>query len=225
MSPDDSRFLLDSLRDLEAEHVAGDIDERDYATLRDDYTARAAAALRGDPPPAAPARRRSWLVLLPLAAVAVFAGVLVARAAGQRLPDQALTGSITASTPDQLARARAFIADGKAVEALRVYDRILHDDPKQPEALAYRGWLLRLAGLPDDGLRYIDRAIAADPAYPDAHFFKAMILWKDHKDAAAAVPEFRLFLASNPPVDRVPAVEASLKQAEAEAEASAAKGA
>jgi hypothetical protein len=47
-------FLLRSLRDLEAEHDAGDIDETDYQTLRDDYTARAAAVLR-----AIEARRRS----------------------------------------------------------------------------------------------------------------------------------------------------------------------
>jgi hypothetical protein len=39
-------FLLRSLRDLEAEHDAGDIDDTDYATLKDDYTARAAAVLR-----------------------------------------------------------------------------------------------------------------------------------------------------------------------------------
>ena len=39
-------FLLRSLRDLEAEHQAGDIDETDYGSLRDDYTARAAAVLR-----------------------------------------------------------------------------------------------------------------------------------------------------------------------------------
>lgn len=39
-------FLLRSLRDLEAEHDAGDIDETDYRSLRDDYTARTAEVLR-----------------------------------------------------------------------------------------------------------------------------------------------------------------------------------
>ena len=39
-------FLLGSLRDLEAEHGAGDIGDVDYDSLRDDYTARAAAVLR-----------------------------------------------------------------------------------------------------------------------------------------------------------------------------------
>jgi tetratricopeptide (TPR) repeat protein len=38
-------FSLRSLLDLEAEHEAGDIDEGDYQTLKEAYTARAAAAL------------------------------------------------------------------------------------------------------------------------------------------------------------------------------------
>jgi Tfp pilus assembly protein PilF len=39
-------FCLRSLRDLEAEHAAGDLENSDYETLRDSYVARAAAALR-----------------------------------------------------------------------------------------------------------------------------------------------------------------------------------
>jgi hypothetical protein len=39
-------FCLRSLRDLDAEHSAGDLDDADYRTLRDSYVARAAAALR-----------------------------------------------------------------------------------------------------------------------------------------------------------------------------------
>src|SRR2546421_6333086 len=39
------RFLLQSLKDLDRERDAGDIDESDYRTLKDDYTARAAAVL------------------------------------------------------------------------------------------------------------------------------------------------------------------------------------
>ena len=39
-------FLLRSLDDLEREHDAGDVDDHDYETLKDDYTARAARAIR-----------------------------------------------------------------------------------------------------------------------------------------------------------------------------------
>jgi tetratricopeptide (TPR) repeat protein len=217
-APDEQAFLLRSLRDLEAERSAGDIAPEDYDTLRDDYTARAAAALRGETTvtPPRPARGR-WIVGLAIGVVAVIAGLLVANSSGQRLPSDALTGSISTSTAERLSQARVYIADGKAVEALKIYDQIIRDDPKHPEALAYRGWLVRLAGLPENGLTYIDRAIAADPAYPDAHFFRAVILWRDQHNAAAAVPEFKAFLASNPPPDRAAAVQESLTQAEAEA--------
>ena len=39
-------FLLASLRDLDREHDAGDLDDIDHQTLRDDYTARTAEVLR-----------------------------------------------------------------------------------------------------------------------------------------------------------------------------------
>ncbi len=51
---DTLEFLLRSLRDLEAEHDAGDIDEADYVALKEDYTARAAAMLRDASPAADP---------------------------------------------------------------------------------------------------------------------------------------------------------------------------
>jgi tetratricopeptide (TPR) repeat protein len=43
---EEQEFLLRSLRDLEAERAADDIDEIDYRSLRDDYTARAAEVVR-----------------------------------------------------------------------------------------------------------------------------------------------------------------------------------
>lgn len=43
---DERDFLLVSLDDLDTERQAGDLDDDDYNTLRDDYTARAAAVLR-----------------------------------------------------------------------------------------------------------------------------------------------------------------------------------
>ena len=43
---EERRFLLGSIRDLEKEHEAGDVDEADFTALRDGYVARAAAVLR-----------------------------------------------------------------------------------------------------------------------------------------------------------------------------------
>lgn len=240
-------FLLASLRDLEREHEVGDIDHADYLALRDDYTARAAAVLRAlgpqddtatgsepDPRPAglasrpgvlaADRTRARWRAPVLAAAVVAFAlgaGALVARSSGERVAGDPVSGAITPTGPsDGLARARALIAGGRTLDAIRAYDGILAVVPTQPEALAYRGWLVRLAGraagdvgLVDKGIEYLKRAVAADPAYPDAHFFLGYALYQDRGDAAAAVVELRAFLASGPPPDMTPAAEDVLRRA------------
>ena len=217
-------FLLRSLDDLEAERAAGDIDEKDYLELRDAYTARAAEVLRAMDAPrdviedkGRPVRRRrvqravaaATLVVL----VAVGAGARVASMAGERTPGQQVSGSVAGTQAELLARARDSLGRGKALDAVKTYDAVLGKDPRNPEALAYRGWVLRLAGLSDKGLESIDQAIAADPSYPDAHFFRGMILKQDRKDPAGAVKELRIFLASNPTGDLVPMVQKVLEQA------------
>ncbi|HET7488389.1 MAG TPA: tetratricopeptide repeat protein [Acidimicrobiales bacterium] len=236
--------LLRSLEDLEREREAGDLEEADYLALRDDYTARAADVLRAlessssssEEAPAAgvtvaarPTRTLSpWrpaLVVAALVAFAAGAGVLVARSAGERHVGDSVSGSVTATgASGDLARAQELIGEGKTLDAIKLYDAVLKQDPRQPEALAYRGWLLRLAGraagnngLVEKGIQSIDAAVAADPSYPDAHFFRAFVLYQDRNDPAAAVPELRTFLASNPPKQMVPVVEDLLQKALADA--------
>jgi tetratricopeptide (TPR) repeat protein len=232
-------FLMLSLDDLEAERAAGEIDDKDYEELRDAYTARAAAVLRAidgeDETPfpgeseyveeaqaaRAHARRKRTqrtvgaVVLVALLAGAI--GALVATFAGERTPGQQVSGSIGGSQETKLARARQLLGQGNALEAIKTYDSVLRSDPANAEALAYRGWLLKLAGLWERGLESIDKAIAADPSFPDAHFFRGMILEQDKKDPAAAVTELRTFLASNPQGDLVPMVQQVLDRALKEA--------
>ena len=95
-------FLLRSLRDLDAEHAAGDVDEDDYVTLRDGYTKRAADVMReiDDGRAHLPQRRpASWSrrlgVAAVVAAVAAGAGILVARSSGDRLEGEEITGDAT----------------------------------------------------------------------------------------------------------------------------------
>jgi tetratricopeptide (TPR) repeat protein len=121
-----------------------------------------------------------------------------------------------------VAEALSLETQGKAVDALKVYDDILGQDPGNVEALTYRGWLLKRAGLPDQALESLDRAVAADPTFPDAHFFRGMVLYQDKDDPAGAVTEFQAFLADNPPADYVAQVQQVLAQAEAAAAAKAA---
>lgn len=230
-------FLLRSLDDLERERASGDIAEDDYRELHGHYTARAAGVLRAlaepedDGEPSfddadydegeefAPRSRwrRAGIVVIALVLVAAMAGWTVAATFGERLPGEASSGTIELTSADQLARARQLLEQGDAVEALKAFDSVLAEDPQNPEALAYRGWLLRLAGMPDRGLEYIERAIASDPTYPDARFFRGMILYEDRKDPKAAIDDFRFFLASDPPPGMAPLVEQVLQRALADA--------
>ncbi len=247
---EDRDFLLRSLEDLEQERSAGDIAEEDYTRLKEDYTGRAAAVLKAieeakarppsgpatpvpAPAPApAPAERaeprtpwwrspRSLVIGAGIVAFSVVVGTVLGRAIGGRLENEPLTGAVTPTgASDELAQAQQLIRQGRTLDAIQLYDRILERDPRQAEALAYRGWLVRLVGreannpeLVDKGLEFLDRAVAADPRYPDAHFFRGMVLLEDKGDPAGAVPEFRAFLAANPPAELVPLVEGKLNQA------------
>ena len=229
---EERRFLLDSLRDLEREHDAGDLGEDDYTTLRDDYTARAASVLRaleaGSRPPSreprAPARsggrsrRRGRIVVVAaIAAVAVVAGVSVAAFSGQRVDMPTAAEPPSSATARHLVNAQRLEAEGKAVEALKEYDEAIKADGSNVVALTYRGWLLARAGLTDPALASLDRALAVNPGYPDAHFFRGMVLYQGRNDAAGAVAEFETYLASNPPPEAAAAVRGVLERARGDA--------
>lgn len=231
---EERQFLLDSLRDLEREHDAGDLDDNDYTTLKEDYTARAAAVLRTldggraprprrvrepGPEPRAPRSRRRGRVLtvVAIAAIAVVTGVSVATFAGQRVDPPTAAEPPSSETARRLINAQKLEAEGKALEALKEYDEAIKADGSNVVALTYRGWLLARAGLTDPALASLDRALAVNPNYPDAHFFRGMVLYQGRKDAAGAVAEFETYLASNPPPEAAAAVKGVLERARADA--------
>ena len=219
------RFLLQSLKDLDREHEAGDIDEADYRTLKDDYTARAAAVLHaiderkvGLAQQQGGARRRrstKWraLVVAAVLAVAIGGGVVVAATSGERVPGQTATGNVPSNVSDRLAAAQQDIAQGKAVDALKLYDQVLKQDQRNAQALTFRGWILESANLHDEALASLDKALAADPTFAMAHYFKGAVLFQGKNDPAAAVTEFEAFLASNPPPDAAKTAQDALNQA------------
>jgi tetratricopeptide (TPR) repeat protein len=185
---DERDFLLASLRDLEREHEVGDLDDADYAALRDDYTARAARVLRAieagqaeaadDTAADAPRSRRRAVVAGALVLLfAVVAGVLVARSAGRRDPGEVATGGVRQSSTEKLNQAGRLLSsdlDG----AIDLYDEVLAEEPDNVEALAYKGWAQTLSGEGADGLTALIKAARADPTYPDAHAFLAIVLFR-----------------------------------------------
>jgi len=149
--------------------------------------------------------------------IAAVAGGAVATFAGARRSGAPITGSLPDSPSGKMQQALQLESDGKAADALKIYDDLLKADPRNVQALAYRGWLLKRAGLPDLALAALDQAIAIDPAFPDAHFFKGMVLYQDRNDPTTAVIEFRLFLSNNPPAEMIGPVEEVLNKAMADA--------
>jgi tetratricopeptide (TPR) repeat protein len=102
----------------------------------------------------------------------------------------------------------------KVLDAIKLYEAVLKEDPNQPEALAYRGWLLHLAGVDQQALDSITKAVQVDPSFPDAHFFRGEVLCTFSHDQAGAVAEYQKFLASNPSADFQSLVSDRLKSAQ-----------
>lgn len=206
-------FLLRSLEDLEREYAAGDLDDDDYRTLKDDYTRRAAELLRaieaGRAALPAPRPRNRWrtvAVAATVLALAVGAGVVVSRSSGERLTTDTATGDIRDSSVRLLQQGQDLFAQGRLLDAIKTFDEVLAVDPDNPEALAYRGWALYQAGSAGQNAelltaaeRNVDQAIAASPQYAPARVFKAVILARVHDDPAGAFEQVNLALAAEPP--------------------------
>jgi tetratricopeptide (TPR) repeat protein len=183
---DQRDFLLRSLEDLEREHDAGDVDDADYAALKDDYTARAARVLRAleaeHPAVAAAAPRSSWrrrsAVVLGVGAFAVLAGVLVAHMAGRRDNGQTITGGTRQSVTEKLNTALSDANQGDYDSSLDLYGQVLKAQPDNVEAQTYRAWVLTLSGNLPDGLSGLLKVATAHPTYPDVHAFLAVVFFR-----------------------------------------------
>jgi cytochrome c-type biogenesis protein CcmH/NrfG len=181
---DQRDFLLTSLEDLEEEHVAGDVDERDYTTLKEDYTRRAAQVLRAIEAhearvPDDAARRRSWWRIAAAAGgtllFAVGAGVLVAQTAGQREAGDTITGDIREPTAaSRLAQAHWLLQQRNFDQAIAGYDDVLADEPDNVEALTFKGWALTRSGEAMAGVQMLEDAAELDPENASAHAFLAI---------------------------------------------------
>jgi tetratricopeptide (TPR) repeat protein len=203
---DERAFLLRSLDDLEREHAAGDVDDHDYDTLKDDYTARAAQTIRAieshHARVTAARRPRSWRRLAAtvagVAAFSVLAGVLVAQASGRREAGDTLTGDIRQSTRTQLSEAIDLASQQRYDEAIDVYDEVLAEQPGNVEALTYKGWFQFLTG-ESAGVQTLIDATEADPDFPDTHAFLAVILARAGRTDAALLELDRLDALDPPP--------------------------
>jgi cytochrome c-type biogenesis protein CcmH/NrfG len=158
-------FMLRSLDDLEAEREAGGIDDESYRRLHDDYTARAAAAIRalrdgvdGRPRAAPLPWRRRLLVIGAIAGLAVVAGVSLAAALGARLPGQTASGNTdnTADTATQMGDRRAQL------------EAVVEENPDDVAARLALARFLEADGDLAAALGQYDEVTARDPDNADA---------------------------------------------------------
>ena len=189
------RFLLRSITDLDREHLYGDVDDHDYETLRDGYTARAASVMRAIEDghdrgvgTGGRAGRRSLLrgSSAPLL-VASLAGWLVARTSGQRLPGQSISGGLPGDEVAQkLAEARQLLGVDPQQAIVR-YQQVRELDPNNAEALTYMGWLIAQSG----SRRGVRRRVPAwrDQARPDLR--RPALLPGDHLGRLPAAARHR----------------------------------
>ena len=223
---EERRFLLRSITDLDREHLYGDVDDNDYQTLRDGYTARAATVLRaiddGHVGTSPPRRRRpkvfvAWIVGTLL--VACVAGWLVARTSGQRLPGQAITGGLPGDEVAQkLAEARQLLGVNPQQAIIR-YQQVRELDPNNAEALTYMGWLIAQSGTSTAaaGAEFLRGAIKIDPTYADPHCFLAITSadFLQPPDLDTARSEARACLDNNPPAQMVQLVQSFINRLDA----------
>jgi tetratricopeptide (TPR) repeat protein len=205
-------FLLRSLADLDREHDAGDLEDEDYQTLRDDYTARAADVLRAldeqrsafeaARAPRSLGRTLGWAV-----AVAVFAivsGVAVAGALGARKAGETSSGGVTvAKTATQRANECIPKINQAPDEANECFEEILKDDPQNVVALTWSAWLLSLVSENLEGVDQrtyqalaavrLDDAVESDPDYSYARAFRAIVAYRNGRlqDAQRYLQEFK----------------------------------
>jgi tetratricopeptide (TPR) repeat protein len=236
---DERDFLQRSLADADRELLAGDLSTEDHAVLAARDRTRLAeveeelAALNaaGASSKAAPTERAQEIeaerATMPLwrrlgiigscLLIAIGCVILVVHFVQARQPGQASSGSVTVSQAQlieqELQQADALNQQGSTKAALVLYDKVLSDDPSNPHALAYAGFLQwnvgTTAGVPSltrVGRSEIETALRNNPSYGQAHLFDGLVLENQDHNHAAAVQQFNDFLADAPPASELPKV-------------------
>ena len=144
--------------------------------------------------------------------------------ASNRLPGQTATGSITLSQSQQidesLAQAATYQNQGQLTDAAQIYASVLAKHPANEVAMAQLGWLefetghqTDSAALISEGRSKLNRAVTLDPGDYAVRLYLGTALLQQDDNAAAAVAQYRDFLADSPPTALVQQAGSELRQA------------
>ncbi len=228
LSDEDHALLLarDSTRLAEVEAELADLDAHAADTASPGPAPELGSATAAAPGPGpgldGQRTRMSWWrrigIVVSCGFIVLGGIILVAHFVQSRQPGQASSGSITVSQAqqieEQLQQALALNNQGNTKDALELYDKVLSEDPSNPAALAYAGYLQwnigsssHVASLVRIGRSEIETAVKNSPTYYQGHLFYGLVLAnQDHNDAAA-VAQFNDFLADGPPSGELSQVE------------------
>jgi tetratricopeptide (TPR) repeat protein len=216
----DRAFVQRSLDDLESERAVGDLADPDYEALKAKYDSRlrvldgeVAGGLAALPKRRPASLGRTVIRVGVIAALAVAAGVVVARSAGQRLPSDTVTGGNTRDANQLLVEARSALGTNRPAALLR-FQQILEVQPDNAEARTYAAWIRRLdtkaavdgGTLTPEAAKPVfvsadadfDRAASNQPGYADPRCFQAVMRFRDLSDPIKAHDAYAACLASNP---------------------------
>ena len=219
--------LSQELDDLDFEFQSGKLSESDYAWLGQEIETKAGTVLQQleslptEPPKpqpvkkardaksaASPSQFRGWQLVTGGAFLLLFGlalGVFLTKSIRPRESENStITGDfLTGTTPPA---ARAALAEGKQAfskqdfpKAIEAFKKVFTDDPNNPEAHTYMGYILVQTGNGDGALIAFDRALSRAPNFPMALWGKAMVLYQDKKDYAGARQALEQLLSLIPP--------------------------
>lgn len=176
---------------------------------------------------AAKRRRPRWLAVVAVLALSAGATLLAVELASPRLPGQPETGTAAQNLAQrvvtQLNQATVLVNEGTSSalnQAVALYEAILVEDPDQPQALAELGYLEWEAGyakadtaLERSGESSVERSLAVESNDSAAHLFMGTIDLEGNHDPAAAVTQYRDFLAEHPPKSELDKAAALVREA------------
>jgi cytochrome c-type biogenesis protein CcmH len=153
---------------------------------------------------------RRWLLAGAVAAFGAALILAVSLFATNRLPGQTATGSINLNQSQQveetLTQAATSQNQGKLAQAAQLYQSVLDAQPNNEVALAQLGWLEFETGQQSDdrsvinnGLAKLDRAVTLNPGDYAVRLYLGTVQLQYNDNAAAAVAQYRRFLADGPP--------------------------